>query len=131
MSTRSDPSMETILLAEDHEAVRRCLTRILHGEGYTVLGVDRGTEALRLWKRHKGPIHLLLTDVRMPEMNGMELAHHIRAEQPTIPILYMSADPGPALLSTLECQSKTAFLLKPFTSEVLTHTVQKLLASGD
>lgn len=130
MSTRSDPSKETILLAEDHEAVRQYLTKILHGEGYTVLGVDRGTEALRLWERHEGPIHLLLTDVRMPEMDGMELARRIRAEQPTIPVLYMSADPGPALLSTLECESKTAFLLKPFTPEALTHTVQKLLASG-
>jgi CheY-like chemotaxis protein len=120
--------METILLAEDHEAVRRCLTKILHGEGYTVLGVDRGTKALRLWERHEGPIHLLLTDVRMPEMDGMELARRIRAEQPTIPILYMSADPGPTLLPTWGCDSKTAFLLKPFTPEVLKHTVQKLLA---
>lgn len=123
--------METILLAEDHKAVRRILTRILHGEGYTVLGVDRGTEALRLWERHEGPIHLLLTDVRMPEMDGMELARRIRAQRPTIPVLYMSASPSRTLLSTLKCESKTAFLLKPFTSEALTHTVQKLLASGD
>lgn len=123
--------METILLAEDHEALRRCLINILHREGYTVLGVDRGTKALRLWERHEGPIHLLLTDVRMPEMDGMELALRIRAEQPTIPVLFMSADPSPALLPTWECESMTAFLLKPFTPEALTHTVQKLLASGD
>jgi CheY-like chemotaxis protein len=131
MSTRSDPSTETILLAEDHKVVRQILIRILHGQGYTVLGVDRGTEALRLWERHEGPIHLLLTDVWMPEMDGMELARRIRAQRLTIPVLYMSANPSPALLSTLKCESKTAFLQKPFTPEALTRTVQKLLASGD
>jgi two-component system, cell cycle sensor histidine kinase and response regulator CckA len=131
MSTRSGAPFETILLAEDHEAVREFLANILHGQGYTVLDADRGTHALRLWERHEGPIHLLLTDIRMPEMDGMELAHRVRAKQPTIPVLFMSAEPAPAALSTLARESKTAFLLKPFTPEVLTRTVQQLLALGE
>ncbi|MEW6544671.1 MAG: response regulator [Nitrospirota bacterium] len=131
MPTGSDPSSETILLAEDHESVRQLLTKILHRQGYTVLSVDRGTEALRLWERHEGPIHLLLTDVQMPEMGGPELVRHIRAQRPTIPVIYMSANPCPALLSALESESKTALLLKPFTPEILTRTVRALLAMGD
>lgn len=131
-SSEAAPRSQTILLADDDEDVRKFLAEILDRQGYTILAVAHGAEALCLWERHEGPIHLLLTDIQMPEMDGLELARRIRARRPTIPVLYMSANaPNSALRSTLEGEAKTAFLLKPFTPQALTRTVWELLASGD
>lgn len=119
----------TILLAEDYRELRQFLVMVLHGQGYTVIGVDRGTEALRVCERHGGPIHLLLTDIHMPEMDGLELARRVRARRPAMPVLYISAYPDPALPPRREAEEpKAAFLLKPFTIEKLMCTVHELLA---
>lgn len=119
----------TILLAEDYRELRQFLVMVLHGQGYTVIGVDRGAEALRVCERHAGPIHLLLTDIHMPEMDGLELARRIRARRPAMPVLYISAHPDPALPPRQETDGpKAAFLLKPFTIERLMCQVRELLA---
>jgi two-component system, cell cycle sensor histidine kinase and response regulator CckA len=81
---------ETILLVEDELAVRELARDVLRAHGYTVLAAQNGREALRISERHSGPIHLLLTDVVMPEMSGQELANRLAALRPTIPVVYMS-----------------------------------------
>ena len=90
MATVSDRGSETILLVEDEDEVRAVLHQILVGKGYRVLQAASGEEALAISRLHRGPIHLLLTDVTMPEMKGPELAARLRAERPQTRVVFMS-----------------------------------------
>jgi len=81
---------ETILLAEDQDLVRALTEDILRTHGYAVLAAESGPAALRLSQQHRGPIHLLLTDLAMPEMNGRELAQRLLAQRPDVKLLYMT-----------------------------------------
>ena len=81
---------ETILLVEDEAIVRELTVQILESDGYQVLEAMNGTEALRIAGEHGAPIHLLLTDVVMPGMNGRELANELRLHHPDMRVLFMS-----------------------------------------
>ncbi len=81
---------ETILVAEDEPQVRNLVTGVLRGRGYTVLAADSGHEALALARSHDGRIHLLVTDVVMPQMSGPQLADALVRERPDVPVLFMS-----------------------------------------
>jgi len=81
---------ETILIAEDNDALRRTAAKALRSYGYRVLKAKNGDEARSLINRFKGPVHLLLTDVIMPGMSGRDLAERIKAKRPDIKVLYMS-----------------------------------------
>ena len=81
---------ETILLAEDEAPVRAVVRSMLVEQGYSVLEAANGHEALELCGRHAGPIHLLLTDMVMPGMTGLQLAGRLRSVRPDMPILFMS-----------------------------------------
>src|SRR5207248_2793559 len=83
---------ETILVAEDEESVRQLVCEVLQSRGYRVLPAEDGAAALALSRRHDGPIHLLLTDVMMPGMNGPALVDQLRVELPDLKVLYMSAN---------------------------------------
>jgi CheY-like chemotaxis protein len=85
-----DRGTETILLVEDEDEVRAVLRQILLGKGYRVLQASSGDEALVMARIHRGPIHLLLSDVTMPHMKGPELADRLVAERPDTRVLYMS-----------------------------------------
>ena len=74
--------LETVLIAEDESMVRSLAARVLSDRGYTVLVASNGAEALKTAREYAGKIHLLLTDVVMPEMNGKELATRLEAELP-------------------------------------------------
>ncbi len=76
---------ETILLVEDEAPIRSLVQKVLERRGYTVLAAADATEALRLAERHDGPIHLLLSDIVMPGLSGVDLAQRILATRPTIP----------------------------------------------
>ena len=103
----------TVLLAEDEPALRQIVDRVLKGAGYRVLVASDGVEALRVSREHAGPIDLLVADVVMPRMGGMELAAGLVTERPRTRVLLMSGyavDSGaPAVLA------KVPFLAKPFT----------------
>ena len=120
------PGNETVLLVEDDRVVRTLANRILTAAGYRVLEASNGPEALQIARTHDGQIHLLLTDVVMPEMNGVAVANQLRAERATTPVLYMSGYPagshGEQVLT-----SSDHYLLKPFTSEGLRRKVRELL----
>jgi PAS domain S-box-containing protein len=120
---------ETILLVEDEEAVRALTVGILQSYGYHVLVASDGAEALRVHRTYEGPIHLLLTDVIMPQMSGRELADRLRKLQPGIRVLFMSGYADERITDDGVFEPGTAFIAKPLTIEVLTHQVRMILDS--
>ena len=97
--------------------------------GYWVLEASRVDEALMVCLRHKGPVHLLLTDVVMPQMSGRDLLEHIRPLRPDIRVLFTSGYTEEAL-HRRELERDAAFLQKPFTEEALARKVRDVLDEG-
>jgi nitrogen-specific signal transduction histidine kinase len=117
---------ETVLVAEDDETVRKFTRLALETQGYAVLeGV--GAEALRVAARHSGPIHLLVTDVVMPQMGGRELAEVLRAAHPDLKVLYVSGYTDDAVVRHGIVEATDAFLQKPFTPLALARKVRSVL----
>ena len=118
---------ETVLLAEDEELVRTLARKVLEQAGYRVLVAAGGAEALAIAERHAGPIHLLLTDVVMPEMSGRELTRRLIARRPEVRVLYMSGYADEAIAQHGVLDPGTAFMQKPFTPGALAHRVREVL----
>jgi signal transduction histidine kinase/ActR/RegA family two-component response regulator len=120
---------ETILVLEDEARVRKLVCEVLAGRGYRVLEAVRGEEAIRMAREHKGRIHLLLTDVVMPEMSGPQALEQIRARHPNVKVLFMSGYTDEAMVHHGILDSGAAFLQKPFLPETLARKVREVLAS--
>jgi two-component system, cell cycle sensor histidine kinase and response regulator CckA len=118
---------ETILVVEDDPSVRGLVQEALRLSGYEVLVARHGIEALLTGAKHMGPIHLLLTDVAMPQMSGPEVAEKLTVVRPDIKVLFMSGYPDHPVFSHGEVTRGTAFLQKPFTPNVLTRKVREVL----
>jgi len=118
---------ETVLLTEDDPLVRLLVRTVLVRAGYAVLEAAGGKEALVLAEDHTGPIHLLLTDVVMPEMSGRELMHRLAERRPDVKVLYVTGYSDEAVAQHGVLDPGTAFLPKPFTPEVLTRKVREVL----
>jgi len=118
---------ETILLVEDEVAVRLLARGVLESHGYKVLEARHGEDALLICEQYKGPIHLLLTDVVMPQMNGPELAEHLAPFHREMKVLYMSGYTDNATVHHGVLNSGTAFLQKPFIPEALARKVREVL----
>ena len=118
---------ETVLLAEDEELVRVLARKVLEQAGYRVLVAAGGAEALALAERHDAPIHLLLTDVVMPEMSGRELMRRLIERRPDVRVLYMSGYADEAIARHGVLDPGTAFMQKPFTPGVLARRVRDVL----
>ena len=118
---------ERLLLVEDQDAVRNSLRAILARFGYTVLEARDGRAALELSRAHP-PVDLVITDVVMPHMGGRELAEHLTAARPTLPVIFMSgyAEDLPA---DARDGPRRAFLQKPFAPDALLRTMRDLLAN--
>ena len=119
---------ETILVVEDDPAVSRMTAKILSGGGYTVLTASNGEEAVRLAGRYDAPIHLLLSDVVMPQMGGPELAERLGTERPGTRILMMSGYDDDNLA---RAGNTHAMLSKPFLPHELLSRVRQLLDEQD
>jgi two-component system, cell cycle sensor histidine kinase and response regulator CckA len=117
---------ETILVVEDAEPVRKMVCSMLHGFGYGVREAADGAEALKLLQRECESIHLVLTDVVMPEMSGTELAHHVYSVCPKLPIIFMSGYSEDHAFRGME-RAGSAFLPKPFTASALVDKVRETL----
>ena len=121
---------ETILVAEDEEAVGGLIRRLLEAEGYTVLASQNGAEALALASQYAGHIDLLLTDVVMPELGGRELADQLRAARSGIRVLFISGYTDSEIDRRGVLQPDAAFLQKPFTGSGLALAVRAALDGG-
>ena len=118
---------ETVLVVEDDRTVRLLAGEMLRLNGYTVLQARDGREALDLVQRHGRPIHLLLTDVVMPEMSGRQLAGGVAAIQPGIRVLYMSGYTDGVIAHHGVLDAGVAYLQKPFTADFLARKVREVL----
>jgi two-component system, cell cycle sensor histidine kinase and response regulator CckA len=118
---------ETILVVEDEDAVRSLARRILGARGYRIIEARNGKEALDITRTSANDIHLVLTDVVMPEMGGRELAEALSAERPEARVLFMSGYTDDDILRRGLNAPGVAFLHKPFTVRDLTETVRKSL----
>src|SRR5262249_6700480 len=108
--------------------VRNLVRDILKQNGYSVLEAHHGTEALRVALQHSGPIHLLLTDVVMPQMGGRVLAQRLKSFRPAIRVLYISGYVDDATIQEVS-NPGTSFIQKPFTVDTLSRKVRELLDS--
>jgi signal transduction histidine kinase/ActR/RegA family two-component response regulator len=118
---------ETILLVEDEDAVRKLGSVCLEKLGYTVLEAGNGAEAIKLARRHAGPIHLLMTDMVMPGMNGSELAQRLKEFRPDLRVVCMSGYTDTTILHRDVLKSGAAFLQKPFSPDMLARRVREVL----
>jgi two-component system cell cycle sensor histidine kinase/response regulator CckA len=118
---------ETILLVEDDDGVRRLARLALEGQGYIVLDSSCGAAAVRAAEAHPGPIHLLLTDVVMPDQGGRQVAEAVRSRRPGLKVLYMSGYTDDAVVRHGVFEATDDFLKKPFTLLALTRKVRSVL----
>ena len=121
---------ETILLVEDQDEVRQVARDILHHYGYNVIDAPGAAGAISLVETHAGPIHLLLTDLVMARVDGLELAGRVTAERPDTRVVYMSGHAGSSALQQRVLESGLAFLQKPILPDLLVRTVREALDSA-
>ena len=126
-ATASLQGTETVLLAEDSAAVRAVANQVLTRHGYKVLEAVDGRSALELGTRHEGPVHLLVTDVVMPEMSGRQLADRLTERRPTLKVLFFSGYTDDAITRHGILEPGIAFLQKPFTPDSLARKVREVL----
>jgi two-component system cell cycle sensor histidine kinase/response regulator CckA len=118
---------ETILLVEDEDALRQLARRILERHGYRVLESRNGREALERVTQYEGPIHLVLTDVIMPEMSGRGLVERLRAIRPHAAVVYMSGYTDDDVLRRGLFEHGSRFVQKPFLPQELLRMVREVL----
>lgn len=117
--------MKTVLIVDDESSIRRLMASAVAREGYEVLEADSGERALRVAESHHGPIHLLITDVRMPGIDGWELAARLVEQRPDLPVIYVSGhcvQPARPMAG-----AQAAFLAKPFTMRQLLAAIERML----
>src|SRR5215203_1788413 len=121
----------SVLVVEDEDPLRRLLERLLVREGYQVTLARHGADALHIASALEHPIELVITDLVMPELGGREVAEALRANNPALPVLFISGyDPDPVVLGASD-HAPTAFLAKPFTGSALLARVRELAPARD
>jgi CheY-like chemotaxis protein len=120
---------ETILLVEDGEALREVLQRVLEELGYRVRVAKDGAEAIAVSTAHDGPIHLVVTDVVMPNVGGRELALELWKTRPETRVLFMSGYTEDSIIQQGLRKQSVGFIGKPFRPDVLARKVREMLAT--
>ena len=129
VATNGSGGTETILLVEDELSVRHVASRILRRKGYTVVEASNGTEALRRCAERNAQFDLIVTDIVMPEMGGLELAQRVRATNPDALILFTSGYTEDAVQRRSFLEPGAAFIEKPFTPARLAQRAREVLDS--
>ncbi|HTV02121.1 MAG TPA: response regulator [Luteitalea sp.] len=119
---------ETVLVVEDHEAVRRLAADVLKAHGYQVLVADHGLEAIDIVEARGGRVDLLVTDVIMPRMSGREVATALQQRVPDLAVLFMSGYTETAIVQNGALEAGLQFLAKPFTPGELLARVRSVLS---
>jgi len=118
--------METILLAEDEEAIRSYFERALKEHGYNVLVAGNGEEAIEIFRRNKEVV-LAVLDVSMPRKGGKEAFEEMRKQNPRLKVIFMSGYSADALQDSIEWIVGTPLLQKPFGQEMLAKKIREVL----
>ncbi len=118
---------ETIFLVEDDDAVRQLALLALQRFGYRVVEAADGEEALRLLRAYAGPLHLLVSDIVMPQIGGRELARLVDVIRPGVKVLYLSGYTDDAVLRLGIVDAELNFLQKPFSPAALATAVRRVL----
>jgi len=121
---------ETVLLVEDEQAVRRATAEFLTLHGYKVLEAKDGVDALSVAKSYASPIHLVVTDVVMPNMSGGQLATELRTLMPDAKLLFVSGYAGKTVLNHKVFDLETNFLQKPYTLKQLSGKIRAALSTS-
>lgn len=121
-------SKSTVLVVDDEPEVRKLVTAMMGRFDFNILTADSGEHALTLYKKHKGPIALLITDVVAPGMSGPMLADKLTALQPNLKVLYISGYDSTHVVQKYVVERGHSLLAKPFTMDDLQAKVQQLLA---
>jgi two-component system, cell cycle sensor histidine kinase and response regulator CckA len=124
---RTKLGQETILLVDDEPAILKMTAIMLTRQGYAVVAASSPGEAIRLAREHSGEIHLLITDVIMPEMNGPNLAKQLQSFCPNLKCLFMSGFTGDLITKHGVLEDGVFFIQKPFTAQTLAESMRKAL----
>ena len=122
---------ETVLVVEDEASILDLISNVLERFGYTVLAARSPSQAIDMVADYQGIIHLLITDVVMPEMNGKALRDQIVRHRPTIKVLFMSGYTSNVIMHRGILENDVHFLQKPFSINVLARSVRKALDDGN
>ena len=118
---------ETIVLVEDEDMVRNFARQVLIESGYTVLDAGYGEKAFEMCEAHEGKIHLLITDVVMPQMSGREVSERLQSSYPEMKVLYMSGYTDDIIDQHAVLDKEIAFIHKPFLPDDLLRKVREVL----
>ena len=121
------PGARTILVVDDAAIVRRLAFRLLSEAGYRVFEAGGAAEALEVLSMARGRVEVVLVDVVMPEVNGVDLARMVRESDPETAVVFMSAFPAETLVREGLRDPQVRFMAKPFTREELLRTVARAL----
>jgi two-component system, cell cycle sensor histidine kinase and response regulator CckA len=127
----SDEARKTVLVVDDEPEIRKLVGAMVSQFGYTVLTADSGDHALTIYKNHKSPIELLITDVVAPGMSGPMLADKLSAIQPDLKVLYISGYDNTHVVQKYVVERGHMLLPKPFTMEELQARMTELLQSAE
>ncbi len=123
----ASPQAVTILLVEDDEPLRRMASKILQDQKFNVVEAADGAAALEIAATIQGPVHVLLTDIIMPNLNGLLLAEDLAAHRPETAVVFMSGYVEGNIVSVKHPEA--IFLRKPFSADRLLEAVRAALAS--
>jgi CheY-like chemotaxis protein len=130
VAARPMAGAETILVVDDDDAVRGVVARVLREAGYSVLVAPNGLEALRTCERFAGEIHLVLTDVVMPQMGGRQLAEQLKRERPGLRVMFMSGYTDETVRSAGRGEPAARWIRKPFRESDVLQKVREALDSA-
>ena len=121
------PEPKTILIVEDEMGIKDLVSEILTNQGYNTMSAANGEDGLRLYESHRNKIDLMITDIRMPKMNGIELYHQVIKISPKLPVICLTGYDIDFEAQKLHDDGKIKLLTKPFALKELVLLVKKQL----